>query len=119
MCGHDRSPRVNGGALRRHDPAQRYGILTRSRRHVSKQVAVEPAWESANERPRALNMQSAALRLPEIQVAAPPRDDRCEWTGEAERLRIAWIVIAQGRFRSTQQKIAGTMTIRLQPNYQR
>src|SRR3982751_2729217 len=103
MCGHDLSPPVDGGGLRRHGPVQRYGILTCSRRHVSKQIAVEPAWESANERPRALNTQSGTLRLPEIQVAAPPRDDRCEWTGEAERLRIAWIVIAQGRLGPAQQ----------------
>src|SRR5437763_3199168 len=106
MCGHDLPPRVDGGALRRRGPVQRYGILTRGGRHVSKQIAVEPAREGANKRARTLKAQSATLRLPEAQVAAPPRGEGREWAGKAERLRQAWIMIAQRRLGPAEQKIA-------------
>src|SRR5256885_2339465 len=119
MCGHDLSPPVDRGALRRHGAGQRYGILTRCRRHVSKQIAVEPPRKGANERARALKTQSATLRLPEIQVAAPPRGKGREWAGETEQLRKAWIVIAEGRLGPAEQEIAGAMTVRFQPNHQR
>src|SRR5688500_4969979 len=80
--------------LRRLGQAQGYGILTRSRHHISKQVALEPAGEGADKTARALNAQSAALRLPETQVAAPPGDKGSEWAVKAERLGIAGIMIA-------------------------
>src|SRR3954451_6376445 len=117
MCGHDPSPQVDRGALGRHGPVQRYGILTRGGRHVSKQIAVEPAREGANQRARALEAQSATLRLPEAKVAAPPRGKGREWARETERLRKAWIMIAQRRLGPAEQKIAGAMARWVQPNY--